>query len=374
MKEYKAGTYILHKGYKPFNPSFINDDVDWNLDELAPLLQDAGLWLGKLNTYADLIPNIEFFIKMYATKEATNSNRIEGTRTTFEDAITPIEQIKPELRDDWHEVQNYIQAINYSIDRLQELPISMRLIKEAHKILLQGVRGEHKTPGEIRKTQNWIGGSSLKDAFFIPPEPNMLPDLLTDIEKFLHNENLQVPEIIKAGIVHYQFETIHPFLDGNGRTGRLLIILYLISAGLLNKPVLYISDFFERNRMSYYDSLSMVKQTDNITQWLKFFLTGIIETSKNSIKTFDEIIKLKKEVENKLNKIGKKATNGQRLLELLYSQQKVNSKLVSEELEVTPATANGILKTFVEIGILEEKTGYNRNRFYVFEDYIRIFR
>ena len=373
MKEFKAGVYILHKGYKPFVPSFINEDIDWKLDELSALLQDASLWLGKLNSYAVLIPDIDFFIKMYATKEATNSNRIEGTRTTFEDAISPVEQVKPELRDDWHEVQNYIQAINYSVETLNELPISMRLLKEAHKILLQGVRGEHKTPGEIRKTQNWIGGSSLKDAFFIPPEPNLLPELLSDIEKFLHNEYLQVPELIRAGIAHYQFETIHPFLDGNGRTGRLLIILYLISTGLLNKPVLYISDFFERNRMSYYDSLSMVKQNDNITQWLKFFLNGVIETSKNSIKTFDEIIKLKKDVENKLTKIGKKAANGQRLLELLYSKPKVNSKLVSEELGVTPATANGILKAFVEVGILQEKTGFNRNRFYVFEDYIKIF-
>ena len=374
MKEFQAGTYILHKGYKPFVPSFINEDIDWKLDELSGLLQDASLWLGKLNSYADLIPDIDFFIKMYATKEATNSNRIEGTRTTFEDAISPVEQVKPELRDDWHEVQNYIQAINYSVAMLNELPISMRLLKEAHKILLQGVRGEHKTPGEIRKTQNWIGGSSLQDAFFIPPEPNLLPELLSDIEKFLHNEYLQVPELIRAGIAHYQFETIHPFLDGNGRTGRLLIILYLISTGLLNKPVLYISDFFERNRMSYYDSLSMVKQNDNITQWLKFFLNGVIETSKNSIKTFDEIIKLKKDVENKLTKIGKKAANGQRLLELLYSKPKVNSKLVSEELEVTPATANGVLKAFVEVEILQEKTGFNRNRFYVFEDYIKIFR
>lgn len=373
MKKFKAGVYILYKGYKPFVPSFINEDIDWKLDELSGLLQDASLWLGKLNSYADLIPDIDFFIKMYATKEATNSNRIEGTRTTFEDAISPVEQVKPELRDDWHEVQNYIQAINYSVETLNELPISMRLLKEAHKILLQGVRGEHKTPGEIRKTQNWIGGSSLKDAFFIPPEPNLLPELLSDIEKFLHNEYLQVPELIRAGIAHYQFETIHPFLDGNGRTGRLLIILYLISTGLLNKPVLYISDFFERNRMSYYDSLSMVKQNDNITQWLKFFLNGVIETSKNSIKTFDEIIKLKKDVENKLTKIGKKAANGQRLLELLYSKPKVNSKLVSEELGVTPATANGILKAFVEVGILQEKTGFNRNRFYVFEDYIKIF-
>ena len=374
MKEYKAGTYILHKGYKPFVPSFINEDIDWKLEELSNLLQDASLWLGKLNSYADLIPDIDFFIKMYATKEATNSNRIEGTRTTFEDAISPVEQVKPELRDDWHEVQNYIHAINYSTEMLNELPLSIRLLKEAHKILLQGVRGAHKTPGEIRKTQNWIGGSSLQDAFFIPPEPNLLPNLLSDIEKFLHNEYIQVPELIRAGIAHYQFETIHPFLDGNGRTGRLLIILYLISTGLLNKPVLYISDFFEKNRMSYYDSLSMVKQNDNITQWLKFFLTGVIETSKNSIKTFDEIIKLKKNVENKLTKIGKKATNGQRLLELLYSKPKVNSKLVSEGLEITPATANGLLKAFVEIGILQEKTGFNRNRFYEFEEYIKIFR
>lgn len=374
MKKFNAGKYILHKVYKPFVPTFINDDIDWKLEELSSLLQDASLWLGKLNSYADLIPDIDFFIKMYATKEATISNRIEGTRTTFDDAISPAEQIKPELKDDWQEVQNYIQAIHYSIDRLNELPISMRLIKEVHNILLKGVRGEHKTPGELRKTQNWIGGSSLKDAFFIPPEPNMLPDLLSDIEKFMHNEDNNVPEIIKAGIVHYQFETIHPFLDGNGRTGRLLIILYLISAGLLNKPVLYISDFFERNRMSYYDSLAMVKQTNNITQWLKFFLNGIIETSKNSISTFDSIIKLKKDVENKINSIGKKAINGQRLVELLYSKPKLNAKTVAQDLGISVVSANALIKTFVEIGILHEKTGFNRNRFFLFEDYIKIFR
>ena len=374
MKSYKAGKYIVHKGYKPFLPSFINDDIDWKLGELSSLIQESSLWLGKLNSYSDLIPDIDFFIKMYATKEATNSNRIEGTRTTFDDAISPIEQVKPEFRDDWHEVQNYLAAINYSIEKLNELPISIRLVKEAHQILLSGVRGEHKAPGEVRKTPNWIGGSSLKDAFFIPPEPNMLPDLLTDIEKFLHNEELEIPEIVKAGIVHYQFETIHPFLDGNGRTGRLLIILYLISTGLLNKPVLYISDFFERNRMSYYDSLAMVKKTDNMTQWLKFFLNGVVETAKSSIKTFDRIIKLKNDVNNKISKIGKKAVNGQRLIELLYSEPKVNSKTISEKLGISVVSANGLLSTFVEIGILEEKTGFNRNRYYVFEEYVKIFR
>jgi len=374
MKSYKAGKYISHKGYKPFLPSFINEDIDWKMDELAPLLQEASLWLGKLNSYADLIPDIDFFIKMYATKEATNSNRIEGTKTTFDEAVSPIEQIKPELRDDWNEVQNYIQAIHYSINKLEELPVSLRLIKESHKILLQGVRGEHKTPEEIRKTQNWIGGSSLKDAFYIPPEPNMLPDLLTDIEKFLHNEESQTPELIRAGIAHYQFETIHPFLDGNGRTGRLLIILYLISTGLLNKPVLYISEFFEKHRMAYYDSLSMVKTSNNMTQWLKFFLNGIIATSKNSIETFNKIIQLKKDIENKLSKIGKKSVNGKRLVELLYSKPKVNAKIISEELKISIVSTNSLLKTFVEIEILEEKTRFNRNRYYVFEDYLKIFR
>ena len=361
MKSYKAGKYISHKGYKPFLPSFINEDIDWNLSELSGLIQEASLWLGKLNSYSDLIPDIDFFIKMYATKEATNSNRIEGTRTTFDDAISPVEQIKPEYRDDWHEVQNYIEAINYSIERLSELPLSMRLLKESHEVLLKGVRGEHKDPGEIRKTQNWIGGSSLKDAFYIPPEPNILPDLLTDIEKFLHNEELQVPEIVRAGIAHYQFETVHPFLDGNGRTGRLLIILYLISTGLLNKPVLYISDFFEKNRMSYYDSLAMVKKSDDMTQWLKFFLNGVVETAKSNIKTFDKITKLSKNIDKKL-------------VQLLYSQPKVNAKTVSEKLGFSFVSANGLLKTFVEIGILEEKTGFNRNRYYIFEEYVKIFR
>lgn len=374
MKQYKAGKHILHKGYKPFLPSFINDNIDWNIKDLSTLIQEASLYLGKLNSYSELIPDIDFFIKMYATKEATNSNRIEGTRTTFDDAVSPSEQIKPEFRDDWNEVQNYVEALNYSTEKLKELPVSLRLLKEVHKILLQGVRGEHKAPGEIRKTQNWIGGSSLKDAFYIPPEPNLLPDLLSDLEKFLHNNDLEVPEIIKAGIAHYQFETIHPFLDGNGRTGRLLIILYLIDTGLLSKPVLYISDFFEKHRLSYYDALSMVKKSDDITPWLKFFLSGIIETSKSSIKTFNEIIKLRKEIEIKLSKIGKKALNGKRLAELLYSKPKINAKIVAESLNISVVSANSLLKTFIEIGILEEKTGFNRNRYYVFEDYMKLFR
>src|SRR5574344_1880968 len=210
MKQYKSGKFISHKGYKPFLPSFINEEIEWPIADLAVMLQESSVLIGKLNTYAELIPDIDFFIKMYATKEATTSNRIEGTRTTFDEALTPVEQIAPEARDDWNEVQNYIEALNFSITELERLPLSIRLLKHAHKILLQGVRGKHKLPGEIRKSQNWIGGSSLKDAFFIPPEPNVLGDLLSDLEKFLHNENLPVPALITAGIAHYHFETIHP--------------------------------------------------------------------------------------------------------------------------------------------------------------------
>lgn len=374
MKQYKSGKFIPYKGYKPFLPSFINEEIEWPLANLTLLLQEASLMIGKLNTYSELIPDIDFFIKMYATKEAATSNRIEGTRTTFDEAISPAEHIAPEARDDWDEVQNYIEALNFSIAELERLPLSLRLLKQAHKILLQGVRGKHKLPGEIRKSQNWIGGSSLKDAFFIPPEPNVLGDLLSDLEKFLHNEELQVPELIKAGIAHYQFETIHPFLDGNGRVGRLLIILYLINAGILKKPVLYISDFFERNRSSYYDALSIVKESSKIEIWLKFFLSGVIETAKNSIKTFDEIIKLKKDVEGKIDTLGKKSKNGRRLIELLYSQPKVSAKTIAQELNLSVVSTNSLLKVFVEIGILQEITGLNRNRFYVFEDYLKIFR
>lgn len=374
MKEYKAGKYISHKGYNPFLPSFINEEIEWPLTGLTVMLQEAGLLIGKLNTYAELIPDIDFFIKMYATKEATTSNRIEGTRTTFDEAITPIEHISPESRDDWQEVQNYIEALNFSIRKLETLPLSIRVLKKAHKILLQGVRGKNKLPSEVRKTQNWIGGSSLKDAFFIPPEPNVLGDLLSDLEKFLHNEDLQIPELIKAGIAHYQFETIHPFLDGNGRVGRLLIILYLIDTGLLKKPVLYISDFFERNRSSYYDALALVKESDKIELWLKFFLSGVIDTAKSSIKTFDEIIELRKDVENKVSSLGKKAKNGKRLLELIYSKPKISAKNVAEGLGISVVSANGLLKDFVSLNILEEKTGFKRNRYFVFEAYLKIFR
>lgn len=373
-KQYKAGEYKLHKGYKPFKPSLINQEFEWRTPEIDLLLQEANTYLGKLNAYSELVPDIDFFIHMYALKEATESNRIEGTKTTFDEAVSPEENILPERQDDWQEVQNYTKALNQPIQELNNIPLSIRLLKQTHKTLLSGVRGRLKAPGEIRKTQNWIGGSSLQDAFFIPPEPNDLPELLTDLEKFLHNENLLMPDLIKAGIAHYQFETIHPFLDGNGRAGRLLIILYLVERKLLNKPVLYLSDFFERNKNSYYDSLSFVKVSNSLDQWLRFFLKGIIETSKHSISAFEAIARLRKEAEAKVMTIGKKPQTRLEFLNLLYSRPTLSVKDVSTAFKLSTPAANKLVKDFVDAGILQEKTGYKRNRYFVFEDYLKIFR
>lgn len=377
MQEFNAGKYILHKGYKTFVPSFINEGFNWATPELIMSLEEAYKDLNLLMFHSYMIPDTDFFIKMYATKEATTSNRIEGTKTTFDEAISPIEVIAPERRDDWQEVQNYIEAMNFAVGQLKELPLSMRLLKDTHKILLKGVRGKHKLPGEIRKTQNWIGGSSLKDAYFIPPEPNLLPDLLSDLEKFIHNKDLQMPALIKAGIIHYQFETIHPFLDGNGRIGRLLIILYLIQCGVMKKPVLYISDFFEKNRSSYYDALALVKESNNIEHWLKFFLRGVIETKESCTETLNKILEVHDHLAHDIFGSGEKVKATKNIIHLseyLFSQPRVTIKDVQNELKISAPAANKLVAKFVSLGILKEISGFKRNRYFVFEEYLKIFR
>jgi Fic family protein len=374
MKSFKAGTFISQGKYKSFHPDFINRQ--WFLDnmEVIQLLSQADREMGKLDMYSGYIPNIDLFISMHIAKEATQSSKIEGTRTNIEDVILDREDIAPDKRDDWDEVQNYINAMEYAIKRLKTLPFSSRLIKETHKILLKGVRGKHKQPGEFRSSQNWIGGATINDAVFIPPIYASVPDLMSDIEKFIHNEKVFFPELLKIALVHYQFETIHPFLDGNGRIGRLMITLYLVNKGILNKPVLYLSDFFERHRIIYYDKLMKVRDKNDIEQWFKFFLVGVIETAQNGVKTFDKILQLQKQTEEDTQVLGSRAANAQKILNYLYKKPVIDAVRVSEIAGVSMASAYKLISDLEKLNVLKESTGGQRGRSWTYDNYFNIFK
>ena len=352
ISSFKSGKFVQRLQYRSFEPTLIN--IQWHLDNdaVALLLSRADQKLGELNAFSQLIPDVDFFIKMHVLKEGTKSSRIEGTQTNIDEAIQKEEFINPEKKDDWQEVQNYVQAMNNSIAALDSLPLSNRLLKNAHKIILHGVRGKHKQPGAFRISQNWIGGSSLADAKFIPPHHEGILEYMADFERFIHNENSALPNLIKIGILHYQFETIHPFLDGNGRIGRLLITLYLVSSGLLVKPTLYLSDFFEKNREHYYDNLTLVRTKNDLVHWLKFFLEGIRVTAENSILTFKEIIALRASVETKIITLGKKQLLAKNLLQNLYSQPITDMQSIAIALNVSISTVSRLLNDFIRLGIL----------------------
>lgn len=373
LSNFNSGKYVKHREYQSFLPKKINHQWIISTPEVNKLLAEANRLIGELNAFSQIIPDVDFFITMHILKEATTSSRIEGTKTNMEEALIKEEDINPVKRNDWAEVQNYIKAIKVSIEELQKLPISNRLMKNTHKILLSGVRGKHKIPGEFRTSQNWIG-ATLKDAIFIPPHHTEIMELMSDLEKFINDDEHQIPHLIKIAITHYQFETIHPFLDGNGRLGRLLITLYLVSNNVLIKPSLYLSDFFEKNKGYYYDNLMTVRLTSNIIQWIKFFLVGVIETSKGSIQVFKDIIALKNIIETeKLPKLGSKIENAQKLIIYLYQLPIIDSKQVSELLEVSASTANRLIKELIKLEILSELTGYKRNRKFMFKEYFEIF-
>lgn len=374
MKQYKSGQYISQGYYKCFQPFIINKQLQVDNMEVLYLLSQADRELGRLDMYSKYIPNIDLFIRMHVLKEATQSSRIEGTQTNMEEALFEKEDIPPDKRDDWEEVQNYTKAMEWAIKELETLPFSSRLIRETHKILLQGVRGERKQPGEFRNSQNWIGGATINDAVFIPSVYTSVPELMSDMEKFLHNEEILLPELLKIALVHYQFETIHPFLDGNGRVGRLLIPLYLVYKGIIKKPVLYLSDFFEKNRKLYYENLMLVRDKNNLAQWFKFFLVGIIETAKNGIITFDHILQLQKQVDANVQKLGSRAANAKKVVDYLYNRPMLNAEKLSEITGLSMPSAYKLIVDLERLDILKEVTGGQRGRVYVFDRYVNLFR
>jgi Fic family protein len=373
IKDFKAGTFRQEYQYKSFLPETINHTFTWDDPQINTMLENATRALGELNAFTMIVPNVDMFIQMHITKEANTSSKIEGTKTEMDEVLIAKEQIDPEKRDDWQEVRNYIDAMNSAVKELETLPISNRLIKNIHAILLNSVRGEAKQPGEFRKSQNWIGGASLATAYFIPPHHNEVSELMSDLEKFLHNEEIFVPHLIKIAIAHYQFETIHPFLDGNGRIGRLLITLYLVSNGLLKKPSLYLSDFIEKNKSSYYEALTRVRTDNDLIHWIKFFLEAVIVTANSGVKTFQDILSLKQEMDAIVVGFGKKAHNASRLIEFLYQRPIVNMTDIGRELELAKATVSSLVKDFEAKGILKEITGYERNKFYAFERYLEAY-
>ena len=373
MQKFKAGTYINQGYYKSFQPTPIHRE--WQVEDmqLLNLLSQADRQLGRLDMYSQYV-NIDMFIQMHIAKEATQSSKIEGTQTNMEEAFLDKTEVKSENRDDWEEVQNYIQAMNDAVELLHTLPFSNRLIKQTHKVLLQGVRGEHKQPGQYRNSQNWIGGASINDAIFIPPIHSDIGELMSDIEKFANDELNPLPDLLKSAIIHYQFETIHPFLDGNGRVGRLLITLYLVNKGILKRPILYLSDFFERNRMLYYDNLMRVRTHNDINQWLKFFLTGVIETAKKGVETFDGIMQLQKTIDIKLKDLGTRSGDAYKIVEYLYNRPIIDAQRVAAIIEKTPRPAYKLIENLEQMNILKEITGAERGRLYLFEDYMNLFK
>ena len=378
-KKYNSGSYRKHfQGkdyeYQSFLPSSVNCYYEWEDKRILPLLEEAIRLVGELNAYSFLVPDVDFFIQMHVKNEALKSSRIEGTRTEMDEVILPKEEIMPEKRDDWSEVQNYIKAINYSIAQLNEIPLSMRLLEKSHEILLSGVRGKERQPGQVRTTQNWIGGSSIKTASFIPPHPDDMRASLTDLELFWHNKKINMPNLIKIAISHYQFETIHPFNDGNGRIGRMLITLHLIELGILQKPTLYLSDYFERNKGAYYDALTFVRDHNDMDQWIIFFLSAVIETAKKSKNTFRKIISLRGVYEQRIIKNGRKIKLINDLLLRLFSNPAIRVSDVSNLLEKSISTSNNLIKEMERMGILKEITGFSRNRIFILHEYLDIFR
>jgi Fic family protein len=343
---------------------------------LQTLLSKADRELGRLDGSIQTLPNPDLFVMMYVRKEAVLSSQIEGTQSSLQDLLAAEAKVfAVEGSRDVAEVVNYVKAMNYGLNRLEKLPISVRLFREIHEKLLTGVRGSALTPGELRRSQNWIGpaGCTLAEAAFIPPPPEDVPKALGDLEKFLHKED-DMPLLIKIGLAHAQFETIHPFLDGNGRIGRLLITFLLCERGVLLKPVLYLSYYFKRHRQAYYDHLQAVRDAGDWEGWLAFFLRGVAEVSAQATETARRILELREKHRALIAEhLGRAAGNGHRILEHLYKRPIISVKEVRSVTGTSNPAANQLVQKLVEQGIVNEITGRKRNRRFRYESYIRLF-
>jgi Fic family protein len=362
------GSSFIPRSFPP------NELIKWN-NNLISLLSKADMAIGKLNAIDQLVPDVDYFIFMYIRKEAALSSQIEGTQATLLDLVkaeAKLENEKPP--SDLDEIINYIKAMNYGIKKMEELPLSLRLIKEVHKELLKGVRGENRYPGEFRRIQNWIGGRTIETAAFIPPKVPEMQKALNDLERFMHEEKESLPPLIKTALIHAQFETIHPFLDGNGRTGRLLITFYLYKEGILSRPLLYLSDYFNRYRNHYYEKLNSYRFGMGVEEWLKFFLDGVRVVAEEATETAIKITKLKEKDTEKVSGFGKNAEKALKLLNKLYSLPIVDSKLISKITGITSRTnTNSLIEKFIKAGILREITGKERNKRYIYSEYIKQF-
>jgi Fic family protein len=374
----RAGTYIKQKdGYSAFFPSHLPPEPPIKIDtELADLLSKADLALGRLDGAAEILPNPDLFVTMYVRKEAVLSSQIEGTQASLEDVLAY--EVISERRKSSNvvsEVVNYIEAMNNSIKQLDKTPFNIGILREAHKTLLRGARGAEKSPGEFRKRQNWIGvqGSDIFTASYIPPPPAEVDRTLSQLEMYI-NSDTTMPILIKCGLVHAQFESIHPFLDGNGRLGRLLITLLLCQHKVIKRPLLYLSAYFKLFRSEYYDKLQEVRDYGNWENWLKFFLRGIWTVSEEAFSTVREIVTMREEHRNSILKQMRSPANGLLLLEHLFKNPLVTVEDTKDLLHVTYPAANSLIEDFVFYKLLRETTGKKRNRLFLYEPYLALLR
>lgn len=374
----RAGTYELQPGgHRAFIPRSLPPEPPFqNDDELRILLSQADRFLGRLDGSIQTLPNADLFVFMYVRKEAVLSSQIEGTQSSLNDVLEAEAEIfDPSRPRDVDEVLNYVRSMNYGLDRINQLPLSVRLIREIHAVLMQGVRGGTRDPGELRKIQNWIGpdGCTIGDATFVPPPPQSVQDHLSQLELFLHSDNL--PVLIQVGLAHAQFETIHPFLDGNGRMGRLLIAFMLCQREILQTPVLYLSHYFKRHRQTYYERLQAVRDNGEWEAWIKFFLAGIIEVAREATATSRAIVDLRESHRDLItNKFGRVAANGLKVLERLYAKPIIRVQDIVDLTQVSYPAANNLMAKFLEHAILSETTGRTRNRQFRYVTYIDLFR